>query len=895
MLQIRNIRKTYSTGKIRVEALKGISLDFPEKGLVFIVGKSGSGKSTLLNIIGGLDKMTSGEIVIDGKSTSDFSSSDFDAFRNYYIGFIFQDFNLIDEINVYDNIALALKIQAKGHDNNTIEDSLKMVGLEGLGYRKPNELSGGQRQRVTIARALVKDPHIILADEPTGALDSKTGEALIQTLRSLSKDKLVIVVTHDEEMALNYGDEIIEIKDGMILNHIVSINNQKDNNKEEILSNLVKYNSDSEILDEKEINSKLKKGETNYICINTSKETVSLAYSDAFPYLYESKENYNRYKENDEPLKEMVKSNDKRIKNKAKIKIYECIKMAFQNFKRKKLRFLFLILLSISSLSLFSLGWLLSSANVPNIVANKTHELNLPLSYLYSNVDDFYYSSRKIINEDERLGLVNKYNQEFAYSTYINLEYGKPFETYDYYGFSLDRFNGIIECDDYTKLNFVVEGDSSPVDNEILITDYAANELLRSGYIGKIDDKLQVIYLENLNEILNTSIGIKNVFGEYDYFKIVGIIDTDYEQYQNLISKNETFAFFDEEYNNFTILKNRLYTKIFASSKFIEENSSLVASKNEGDIIINYSYKNENDYEYTSNIYYYFTVHDKDMPLKSLNELPSEYDVVYGNIPSKLNKNEIIITYDQIEYLIEDNSNINEFMSSFNIKNMTFNNYSSYGYLENIITEDLSVVAVIDCDNVVSSFYASEELIDDFISKISLPSYSEVVFSLPSSLEAKGHLLKKLYDEGYEIGEGVELDSFTIELVEEVGPVLIYISIFIGIFAFLIIYNFISNSVKIRRKEVGVLRSMGARNSDVIKIFGTEIIIMSIIIYGFSLYNVIDSLSAINSLFNNLVSISIFKGIIIYVVCILFLSIASFLPLYKLLKKNPIDAIRKVF
>ena len=239
MLQIRNSRKTYSTGKIRVEALKGISLDFPEKGLVFIVGKSGSGKSTLLNIIGGLDKMTSGEIVIDGKSTSDFSSSDFDAFRNYYIGFIFQDFNLIDEINVYDNIALALKIQAKGHDNNTIEDSLKMVGLEGLGYRKPNELSGGQRQRVSIARALVKDPHIILADEPTGALDSKTGEALIQTLRSLSKDKLVIVVTHDEEMALNYGDEIIEIKDGMILNHIVSINNQKDNNKEEILSNLV--------------------------------------------------------------------------------------------------------------------------------------------------------------------------------------------------------------------------------------------------------------------------------------------------------------------------------------------------------------------------------------------------------------------------------------------------------------------------------------------------------------------------------------------------------------------------------------------------------------------------------------------------------------------------------
>ena len=317
MLQIRDIRKTYSTGKVRVEALKGISLDFPEKGLVFIVGKSGSGKSTLLNIIGGLDKMSSGEIVIDGKSTTQFSKSDFDAFRNYYIGFIFQDFNLIDEINVYDNIALALKIQSKGHDTNTIEDALKMVGLEGLGYRKPNELSGGQRQRVSIARALVKDPNIILADEPTGALDSKTGEALILTLKNLSRNKLVIVVTHDEDMALNYGDEIIEIKDGKIFNHIVSNEELNVNHKEDILPNLVKYDYNSEILSEEEITSKLKKDVTNYVCINTSKETVSLAYSDAFPYLYERKEEGSRFKEKDNSNQiELIRTQDKKIKNK---------------------------------------------------------------------------------------------------------------------------------------------------------------------------------------------------------------------------------------------------------------------------------------------------------------------------------------------------------------------------------------------------------------------------------------------------------------------------------------------------------------------------------------------------------------------------------------------------
>ena len=523
MLQIRNVRKIYSTGKHKVEALKGISLDFPKTGLVFIVGKSGSGKSTLLNILGGLDKMSSGEIVIDGKSTSSFSSSDFDAFRNYYIGFIFQDFNLIDEISVYDNIALALKIQAKGHDTNTIEDSLKMVGLEGLGYRKPNELSGGQRQRVSIARALVKDPHIILADEPTGALDSKTGEALIVSLKTLSKNKLIIVVTHDEEMAINYGDEIIEIADGRVINHFVANDLNNDGIKDEILPNLIKYSNGSELKSIEEISSKINDDETNYLCINTSKEIVSLAYSDSFPYLYERKEANNRFDEVEkEASKEVIRSKEKKINNKAHIKLKECIKMALQSFKRKKNRFISLITISIASLYLFSLGWLFSTINIPSIVANNIKDIDIPVSYVYKSHDLYEYNKLEV-TEEVREELTNKYGDIFALSTSMPINYLNPSMSSSSI-FSMNNFYGIVEANDFSILNFDIEGSSTPNDKEIIITDYAANELVRTGYIGNINNNIEIIYPQEINDLLNANIGLQtnlNNDKDYKYYKIV--------------------------------------------------------------------------------------------------------------------------------------------------------------------------------------------------------------------------------------------------------------------------------------------------------------------------------------------------------------------------------------
>ena len=216
MFEVKDFKKTYYPKKgVPVEALKGINLQFGERGLVFILGKSGSGKSTLLHLMGGLDTPTEGELVLNGVSSKNFKAIDYDNYRGEYLGFIFQEYNLLPEFSVEENIALGLELIGRKAEN--IEEMLSLVGLEGMAKRKPMELSGGQRQRVAIARALMKDPQIIFADEPTGALDEETGKSILTLLKELSEKKLVIVVTHDREFAETFGDRIIELADGKVV------------------------------------------------------------------------------------------------------------------------------------------------------------------------------------------------------------------------------------------------------------------------------------------------------------------------------------------------------------------------------------------------------------------------------------------------------------------------------------------------------------------------------------------------------------------------------------------------------------------------------------------------------------------------------------------------------
>ena len=219
MLKLKNVTKHYVTGNSTVEALRGVSLEFRKSEFVSILGQSGCGKTTLLNIIGGLDRYTDGDLIINGKSTKTFKDSDWDSYRNHSIGFVFQSYNLIPHQSVLSNVELALTLSgvSKAERRRRATEALEKVGLGDQLNKKPNQMSGGQMQRVAIARALVNDPDILLADEPTGALDTATSVQIMEILKEISKDRLIIMVTHNPELAATYSTRIIRLLDGLVI------------------------------------------------------------------------------------------------------------------------------------------------------------------------------------------------------------------------------------------------------------------------------------------------------------------------------------------------------------------------------------------------------------------------------------------------------------------------------------------------------------------------------------------------------------------------------------------------------------------------------------------------------------------------------------------------------
>ena len=237
MLELKNIKKSYKTGSFVQKALDDVSLQFRRNEFVSILGPSGSGKTTLLNIIGGLDHYDSGDLIINNKSTKNYKENDWNAYRNNCIGFIFQNYNLINHITILENVEMGMTLSGvtTKEKRRRAEEALEKVGLIEHDHKTPNQLSGGQMQRVAIARALANNPDIILADEPTGALDTKTSKQIMDLIKEISKDKLVIMVTHNKELAEKYSTRIVELKDGQLLKDSNPVKNEEKVNKEFII------------------------------------------------------------------------------------------------------------------------------------------------------------------------------------------------------------------------------------------------------------------------------------------------------------------------------------------------------------------------------------------------------------------------------------------------------------------------------------------------------------------------------------------------------------------------------------------------------------------------------------------------------------------------------------
>lgn len=513
MIQVTNLTKVYkSKNKNMCIALDNISFTLPSKGLVFIIGKSGSGKSTLLNMIGGLDSVTDGKINVFGNDIHKYNENKLYSYRSNMVGFIFQDFHLLDDLTVEENIALSLKLE-KEEIGDKINKVLKEVDLDGYNNRYPYELSGGQKQRVAIARALVKNPEVILADEPTGNLDSNTTKQIIEIIKRISKNKLVIIVSHNLYDAYDYADRIIELSDGHILNDL-EVNED--------------YSNSIKIEDNKLILPLLKRFEKSEL------ETI----------LKECKK---------DEIVEIIQDNTKFIKTKEKVLESKSINLVSKNlsiketlsfsfiFGRKRLiRFFFSSLILAMLLVVLSLGQSIAYFNPSEIIANEILSSKVD-SNIVKNIDTSMETNKqRAITEDdfkkfdeiENIDVYKLYNETLKISAsggscrlnspkvnrellYVTETFGTLETTREY----AKKLLGVEELEIYT-------GDIEYHPTGVYITDFVADSFIYSDLHGDTyDDILGTVYESKI----------------YEWGYVNGIIKTNYqEKYIDIIEKMKT-------------------------------------------------------------------------------------------------------------------------------------------------------------------------------------------------------------------------------------------------------------------------------------------------------------------------------------------------------------------
>lgn len=530
MLEAIHLTKVYKTkGGADVKALDDVSIVFPEKGMVFLLGKSGSGKSTLLNVCGGLDAPTSGAILVKGKSSDKFSQSDFDSYRNTYVGFIFQEYNILNEFTVEDNIALALELQGKSKDKKVIADLLEQVDLTGYAKRKPNTLSGGQKQRIAIARALVKSPEIIMADEPTGALDSATGKQVFDTLKKLSKEKLVIVVSHDRDFAEMYGDRIIELKDGKILSDVTKTQEQQQALTENIsiVGNTLCVKNGADLSDDDfaEIKAFLSKTDKDII-IATGERDVK-----AFKEVSHIKENGNQevFKDSSELPFEKTEYNPKDAKFiRSKLPLRHALRIGTSGLKSKPIRLVFTILLCTVAFTFFGLLSTMTFYDSEATFKQSVQEATLPLvklekyyevleKYVYDgNEHEWTYYNETRFTEDE----LSEYAAIYGADSFGGVNSWGSYPIQNKAGqYWINDLRGYAYLQEDNALRQKINGRYPEKDDEICISSYSAEVLFNCKTYDQSTGKL--IEMAAPEDILGKKITI-----EGSVYTVVGIMDS---------------------------------------------------------------------------------------------------------------------------------------------------------------------------------------------------------------------------------------------------------------------------------------------------------------------------------------------------------------------------------
>lgn len=856
MIELKRVSKIYKAKKgIKTLALDNVSFSLPNKGLFFILGKSGSGKSTLLNILGGLDKYNSGEIIVDGKSTKKFKGKDFDYYRNTYIGFVFQEFNLLDEYNVYDNINLSRKLQKEKVSQTVIDDLLNKVGIVGLGKRRINELSGGQKQRVAIARALIKNPEIILADEPTGNLDAETGKQIFNLLKSISKEKLVIVVSHDRDSALAYADGIIEIADGKIVSNSIQLSSEENKN-------------------------------------------------------FKSKQ--------------------------SKLPFSASLNFAFANLGSHKIKLFFTILLAFMSIVFFGTSKILSKFEIEKshakaMVDNKSEYITL-YKGVYNEENDLWYTKNynKFYSDD--IEKIDKLiNNNYIYKYLLNednqliqfdIDYNGNSDAITGYYLFRPTFLKFIEADS-DFLNQKVIGTYPIANDEIMIHSYFADFIMRYGIMLYSDNpnqfKKEYYKPNSYEELLGDNKYIK--FGS-SKVKISGIIVDDTERFQFLkeipyqeISQQESWLGIPSNDNKIYEFQETILgpaTDIYVAKGFIKNlklkpNSSINSSEYSSKI------KFQNNYYSVNSTYRYL---DKKIDIFdgegiSTVETLKEHEIIVSEAYlDKISKEEYTKLKEQYiqdyneqkenDYKSEEELKLEFLKDYLKENNVIWSNVSlafeSYYNKKDAITlNNLKIVGIeLDDNNIYIASGIADEIMEEnySICNILIKENSqkdlEKLFSL-FPLDKAQYVSSTIYSNN--------IDSIYKSL-NNLVPVAKYASYIFGFFAFILLTNFIVNSIYYNKKTIGILRGLGARKKDVFKIFLNEGLIIGV----FSLILSITTLYIAIYITNNYISSHLFFHIdfIIFMpenLCIIIGSVlaiifvSSLFTVRRIAKMNPVDAI----
>ena len=912
MLETKELVKIYKPKKgVPVTALDKVSLKFPDKGMVFLLGKSGSGKSTLLNVLGGLDSYDGGEIIIKGVSSKNFKQQHLDSYRNTYVGFIFQEYNVLDEFSVGANIALAIELQNRKASDGEINDILKQVDLEGFGNRKPNELSGGQKQRVAIARALVKKPQIIMADEPTGALDSNTGRQVFDTLKKLSETKLVIVVSHDREFAEQYADRIIELSDGVVVSDVeldTALAAEEEKTVPQFHDNIVEVPCGYHLTeqDREEINAYIEKLKEGSLEITVSRKNQS--------------------------AKRFVKTDTSKIKSedgsqfkliKSKLPLKNAFKIGASGLKHKKIRLVFTILLSCIAFGLFGLSDTFGAYNhiktcTNSLVDSEVKYLSVAKSKKIDNNGNYYWRDYGYKISENNLteiskgvgvpmhGVYTPANSDLSFDAQTNPEVEITETEYNIYS---RAFSGFAEINDsvINNMGFKLLAGTLPdgTRDEIAVSEYIFEIFKKAEYFdGETyntakDGTKTPIYqkINEVNDLIGKTITLNNV-----KYTITAVIDTgfDISRYTSLTEKK------DHQTKAEQMVDYVLYNEFCSSSAYSYAGLIMVGSEKMEKLISERPPMSEitegyiNFYSPTDN----YSVDSNYMA--TFDDIKGENIIWIDGEKKTLGEKEIIATLDVINPYNEELGS-EAFAKSLKSKN-TLSAWE-YNFYNDENTEGWKLVGIID--NVTegnksklnSTLVTSESVFKKYTEgpdKI----YSFAVGAMPKEKEEVRSAVAYCYREDsnirYQVQNSVtfELDSVN-DALKILSKYFFWIGIGFAAFAALMLANFIGTSISYKKQEIGILRAIGSRSNDVFRIFFAESFIIAMINFVLSSIGVFAATVIINQLMRievgiliTILSFGIRQLLLLLAVSIFVAFIASFLPVKRIASKRPIDAIR---